>query len=80
MTNKVVLKKEKRQYGGISLDVNIGSINSRLYFDDENEFQGFVYLLHLMVKTNAESVSLECQEAEEEPKDESEAAAAEVQE
>jgi len=79
MTNKVVLKKEKRQYG-ISLDVNIGSINSRLYFDDENEFQGFVYLLHLMVKTNAESVSLECQEAEEEPKDESEIAAAEVQE
>ena len=80
MINKVVLKKEKRQYSGISLDVNIGSINSRLYFDDENEFQGFVYLLHLMVKTNAESVSLECQEAEEEPKDESEAAAAEVQE
>ena len=80
MTNKVVLKKEKRQYGGISLDVNIGSLNSRLYFDDENEFQGFVYLLHLMVKTNAESVSLECQEAEEEPKDGSETAAAEVQE
>jgi hypothetical protein len=80
MTNKVVLKKEKRQYGGISLDVNIGSLNNRLYFDDENEFQGFVYLLHLMVKTNAESVSLECQEAEEEPKDESEIAAAEVQE
>ena len=80
MTNKVVLKKEKRQYGGISLDVNIGSLNNRLYFDDENEFQGFVYLLHLMVKTNAESVSLECQEAEDEPKDESEAAAAEVQE
>ena len=80
MTNKVVLKKEKRQYSGISLDVNIGSLNNRLYFDDENEFQGFVYLLHLMVKTNAESVSLECQEAEEEPKDESEAAAAEVQE
>lgn len=80
MINKVVLKKEKRQYSGISLDVNIGSINSRLYFDDENEFQGFVYLLHLMVKTNAESVSLECQEAEEEPKDESEPAAAEVQE
>ena len=80
MTNKVVLKKEKRQYGGISLDVNIGSLNNRLYFDDEKEFQGFVYLLHLMVKTNAESVSLECQEAEEEPKDESEAAAAEVQE
>lgn len=80
MTNKVVLKKEKRQYSGISLDVNIGSMNSRLYFDDENEFQGFVYLLHLMVKTNAESVSLECQEAEEEPKDGSETAAAEVQE
>ena len=80
MTNKVVLKKEKRQYSGISLDVNIGSLNSRLYFDDENEFQGFVYLLHLMAKTNAESVSLECQESEEEPKDESEAAAAEVQE
>lgn len=80
MINKVVLKKEERQYGGISLDVNIGSMNSRLYFDDENEFQGFVYLLHLMVKTNAESVSLECQEAEEETKDESEAAAAEVQE
>jgi hypothetical protein len=80
MTNKVVLKKEKRQYGGISLDVNIGSINSRLYFDDENEFQGFVYLLHLMAKTNAESVSLECQEAEDELKEESEAAAAEVQE
>ena len=79
MTNKVVLKKEKRQYG-ISLDVNIGSMNSRLYFDDENEFQGFVYLLHLMAKTNAESVSLECQEAEEEPKDGSEIAAAEVQE
>ena len=76
----MVLKKEKRQYGGISLDVNIGSLNNRLYFDDENEFQGFVYLLHLMVKTNAESVSLECQEAEEEPKDESEIAAAEVQE
>ena len=80
MTNKVVLKKEKRQYGGISLDVNIGSLNSRLYFDDENEFQGFVYLLHLMAKTNAESVSLECQEAEEELKDGSETAAAEVQE
>ena len=80
MINKVVLKKEERQYGGISLDVNIGSMNSRLYFDDENEFQGFVYLLHLMVKTNAESVSLECQEAEEEPKDGSETAAAEVQE
>jgi hypothetical protein len=55
-------------------------MNSRLYFDDENEFQGFVYLVHLMAKTNAETISLECQEAEEEPKDESEAAAAEVQE
>ena len=59
---ETVIKKERREYGGLALEINIGSIHDRLYFDNEAEFQGFVYLLHMMASMNAESVSMESKE------------------
>lgn len=56
---KTIVNKEKTNYG-LRLDINFGSVNDRLYFSDESEFNGLVYMLRMMVSMNAASITVDC--------------------
>ncbi len=54
-----ILKKEKTDYG-VKLEINYGSTNALLYFENEAELDAFGYMLRLMLSMKAESVSIDC--------------------
>lgn len=59
MTKKLI-EKEITEYGHIYLHVNFRNTNDFLFFDDETEFQAFVFMLRMMTSMNAATVSVEC--------------------
>ena len=77
MTKKII-EKIKSKYG-VRLEINFGSVNTSLYFNDEAEYYGFVCMLRMMAGMNAASVSVECPDPEQpdepEQKDSAEPAA-----
>lgn len=59
---KNLIEKEITEYGRIYLHVNFKDTNDFLSFDDETEFQAFVFMLRMMTSMNAATVSVECAE------------------
>lgn len=59
---KNLIEKEITEFGRIYLHVNFKNTNDFLSFDDETEFQAFVFMLKMMTSMNAATVSVECEE------------------
>lgn len=57
---KNLVEKEITEFGRIYLHVNFRNTNDFLSFDDETEFQAFVFMLRMMTSMNAATVSVEC--------------------
>ena len=57
---KNLIEKEITEFGRIYLHVNFRNTNDFLSFDDETEFQAFVFMLRMMTSMNAATVSVEC--------------------
>ena len=61
---KKVIEKVVTDYG-VRLDINYRSVSDHLYFEDELELKGFVFMLHLMTSMDAASVELSVPDQEE---------------
>ncbi len=61
---KNLIEKEITEFGRIYLHVNFKNTNDFLSFDDETEYQAFVFMLRMMASMNAATVSVECAEPE----------------
>lgn len=61
---KKLIEKEITVFGRIYLHVNFRNTNDFLSFEDETEYQAFVFMLRMMTSMNAATVSVECAEPE----------------
>jgi hypothetical protein len=59
---KNLIEKEITEFGRIYLHVKFRNTNDFLSFEDETEFQAFVFMLRMMTSMNAATVSVECAE------------------
>ena len=59
---KKLIEKEITEFGRIYLHVNFRNTNDFLSFEDETEYQAFVFMLRMMASMNAATVSVECAE------------------
>lgn len=56
---KAIIKKETNEYSQIELHWLVRSeVGDTIYFDNENQFRAFVFLLKMMDETNAASVEV----------------------
>ena len=62
---KKVIEKVVTDYG-VRLEIDFGSVRNNLYFNNDAELKGFVFMLHMMTSMDAASVSIECPDQEEE--------------
>lgn len=62
---KKIIEKEITEYGHIYLRTNFGNSDYFLYFEDETEFQAFLFMLRTMVSMNAASVGVVCPDPKE---------------
>ena len=63
--NKPILQIEKDPMGMVTLKFNKGTSDTQMWFDNEDQFQAFVFLLKTMVSMGA--VSCGCEVPEQEP-------------
>ena len=65
---KKVIEKVVTDYG-VRLEIDFGSVRNNLYFNNDAELKGFVFMLHMMTSMDAASVELNVPD-EEQPESE----------
>ena len=61
---KPILQIEKDSMGTVTLKFNRGTTETHMWFDDEDQFQAFVFLLKTMVSMGAVSCGCEIPDQE----------------
>lgn len=67
---KKVIEKVVTDYG-VRLEIDFGSVRNNLYFNNDAELKGFVFMLHMMTSMDAASVEISVPDQEETVKDDS---------